>query len=306
MTTRLIVAAAAVVACVAALLAGSVAAAHDRLVPSTARNERAARLDAELLLTRLQLPAGAVSSPTEPSGDGGHLQASPELDATSARVDEHAWWQVSGSPSAAISYIKSHSPTGAKPDGSGGLYIGGRPIDQTVSFAWPAVRGVLGQRTLAVTVMALAGGDTGILAEAQSDWIVTRPRSERVPSTVHEVDVASSPLNGSPTAAVSVTSAAKVRRLVSIINALPVVQPAVYLCPALLTQGARMITLSFRSAAGGALLAQATYLAFEHLAYESGPCNAIDLTIAGRRRKPLLGGDFLGRVERLLGVGLLG
>jgi hypothetical protein len=306
MTSRLLLVATAIVACAAALLTASVTAASDRRVPTSASNKRAARLDAELLLSRLHLPADAVSSPTEPSGDGGHLRPMPALDGSSASVDARAWWEVPESTSAAFAYITSHPPGGFTSHGSGGLYGGGKPIDQTLNFGWPPVRGVLGQRILAVTVMALSRGETGVLAQAQSDWIVPRPRGEQVPPAVHEVDVASGPVNGSPTVDVSVTSAAQVRRLVSILNGLPIVQPGVYSCPALLLQGARVVTLGFRSGAGGQLLAQATYVAYPHLAYDSGPCNAIDLTIAGRRQKPLLGGSFLRSVQRLLGVHLLG
>jgi hypothetical protein len=291
----------AIVGCVSALLAASDTAAR----ATATGNERAARRDASLLLSRLALPAGAVRSPTEPSGDGGHLKPLPALDASTARVDVHAWWQVPGGQSDVLAYLKSHPPAGSKLAGSGGLYMGGKPIDQTVSFVWPAVRGVLGQRTLAVTVIALDAGRAGVLAQAQSDWIVLRSSGERVPRAAHEVDVASGPLNRSPTRNTSVVSAATVRRLVSIINGLPIVQPAVYSCPALLLQGARVITLSFRTAAAGRLLARATYIAYPHLAYDSGPCNSIALTIAGRSQKPLVGGSFLRRVERLLGVALL-
>lgn len=303
MRTRLALVAMAIFVCVAALVATSVIAAPDR---TSTGNRRAARHDAGLLLSRVQLPAGAVSSPAEPSGDGGHLKPWPAIDATSARVDVHAWWEIPASRDAVLAYVKAHPPANAKPAGSGGLYVGGKPIDQTLSFSWPPVRGVLGQRTLVLTIMELADGDAGVLAQAQSDWIVPRPRSEKVPSTVHEVDVASGPLNSSPTLRVSVVSPAAVRRLVSLINELPIVQPAAYSCPALILDGAHAVTLSFRSAAGGRLLARATYVAYPHLAYDSGPCNAIDLTIAGRRRKPLLGGDFLRRVQRLVGVRLLG
>ncbi len=306
MKTRSLLGATGLIACVAALVAGSVAAAPDRTAPTTASNRHVAQRDAANLLRRLRLPPGAVSSPTEPTGDGGHLKPMPSLNATSAAVDQHAWWQVAGSPSAVLAYIKSHRPSGSKLDGSGELYNKGALVDQSLTFEWPPVRGVLAERELSVTLTALPGGATGALAQAQSVWIVPRPRSEKVPSMVHELDVASAPVDGSPTVDLSVTSAAKVRRIVSIFNALPIVQPGVYSCPALLTQSARVITLSFRRDAGGQLLAQAQYVAYPHLAYVSGPCNAIDLTIAGRRQKPLLGGNFLWRVQRLLGIHLSG
>jgi hypothetical protein len=306
MTTRLLLAATAIVACVAVLLVGSVTAAPDRPVPTRTGNERAARQDVAKLLQRLRLPTGATSSPTEPSGDGGHLKPMPSLDVTPARVDAHAWWLVPAGTDSVLAYLKSNPPAGSKLDGSGGLYIGRKPIDQSLDFGWPAVRGVLGERELSVTVMSLGDGRTGVLAQAQSDWIVPRPRSERIPATAHAVDLSSAVLNGPTTVTLTVTSAADVRSLVSLLNALPIVQPGLYSCPGLIENGARVITFSFRAFAAGPLLARATYVAYPDLAYDSGPCDAIDLTIAGRRQKPLVGGDFLRRVERLLGVRLLG
>jgi hypothetical protein len=306
MKTRLLLGATGAIACVAALAVGSVAAAPDRPVPTTASNRQVAQRDAANLLRRLRLPPGAVSSPAEPSGDGGHLKPVQSLNATSAAVDQHAWWQAPESTSALLAYIKSHPPSGSKLDGSGELYDNGALVDQSLTFEWPPVRGVLGERELSVTLIALRGGGTGVLAQSQSNWIVARSRSERIPATAREVDVSSALLDGPTTVSLSVTVASKVRSLARLLNALPVVQPAVYSCPALLTQGARVITLRFRSAAGGPLLAQATYVAYRHLAYDSGPCNAIELTIAGRRRTPLVGGAFLRRIERLLGVALLG
>jgi hypothetical protein len=306
MTTRLLLAATAIVACVAPLVAGSVTAASDRPLPTTASNRHVAQRDAANLLQRLHLPPAAVRSPTEPSGDGGHLKPVPLLNATSAAVDQHDWWQVPGSPSAVLAYVKSHRLSGSKFDGSGGLYHSGALVDRSLTFEWPPVRGVLGERELTVTLIALPGGETGVLAQAQSNWIVARSRSERIPATVREVDISSAMLDGPTSVALSVTVGSKVRSLVRLLDALPVVQPAVYLCPALIENGARVITFSFRASAAGPLLARATYVAYPHLAYDSGPCNAIDLTIAGRRQNPLLGGDFVSRVQRLLSVRLLG
>lgn len=305
MTTRLF-AATAIVACVAALLVGSVSAASNQPVRTSTANKRAARQDVAKLLQRLRLPTGATSSPTEPAGDGGHLKPMPSLNVTSARVDAHDWWLVPAGTDSVLAYLKANASVGSKLDGSGGLYMRGKPIDQTLDFAWPAVRGVLGERELSVTVMELGDGRTGVLAQAQSDWIVARSRSERIPATVHAIDLSIAVLNGPTTVALTVTNAAEVRSLVWMLNAMPVVQPAVYLCPALIENGARVITFSFRASAAGPLLARATYVAYPDLAYDSGPCNAIDLTIAGRGQKPLLGGDVLRRVQRLIGVRLLG
>ncbi len=288
-------------ACVVAALAAPVTAAL-----SPASNKRAAARDAQTLLARLQLPAGASRSEAEPSGDGGHLKPTPSLNATSARSDDHAWWLVPGSPDAAVAFIKSHPPSGSTLDGTGAMYAGGTLVDQSADFAWPAIPRVLGERELAVTVMALADGETGLLAQSQSNWIVPRPRTERIPAATHEIDISSALVNGPTTVALSVTGEAKVRSIVALLDSMPIVQPAVYHCPALIGTGARLIGLDFRAATGGELLARATYVAYRGLAYSSGPCNPIELMIGADREKPLLGGDFLRRIQRVLGVSLLG
>jgi hypothetical protein len=260
MTTRVLLGATGTIACVAALLAGSVTAAPDRPVPRSASNRRAARRDAELLLSRLRLPSEAVSSPTEPSNDGGHLKPSQSLNVTSARADAHAWWLVPAVTDSVLAYLKANPPAGSKLDGSESLYVDHKLIDQSLEFDWPPVRGVLGERELSVCVIALPAGRTGVLAQAQSGWIVRRPPSETIPATVDAVDLSSAVLNGPATVALTVTRAAEVRSLVSLLNAMPIVQPAVHSCPALIGNGATVITFSFRAVAGGPLLARATYV----------------------------------------------
>jgi hypothetical protein len=283
-----------------------VAVTHSvRAAPSPASNKRAATLDARRLLERLKLPPGAGASSTEPAGDGGRLKPMTALNLTGARVEDHRWWLIGASPGAVLAYIESHRPVGSKLDGTGALYDHNGLIDRSLEFVWPPVPHVLGDRELSVTLMALPDGRTGLLAQAQSNWIVPRPASETLPSAVREIDVSTARLDRPATLALAVTSAATVHDIVAMLDALPIVQPAVYSCPALIGQGARVITFDFRADAGGPRLARATYVAYPGLAYESGPCNPISLMIGGRREKPLLGGDFLGRVERLLGVELL-
>lgn len=308
MKTRLptaVLAATAIAAGAAGVLTVSVTAAPDRPAPTRLANKRAARLDAAALLAGIRLPGGAVSSPVEPAGDGGNLKPEQALDGALARIDRHAWWRVPGSLTGVFAFIKDNPPTGSKLEGSGGLYHDGVPESLTADFYWPPVRGVLGERELAVTITTLADGGTGVLAQSESVWIVPRPPSERIPATAREVEVTSAVLDGPVKLAFSVSARTQVMRIVSLLNALPIVQPGAYSCPGLTIQGAHTITISFRTTAGGPLLASATYTAWPGLAYTSGPCNGIDLTIGGRRDDPLLGGDFLRRLERLLGRSLL-
>lgn len=308
MKTRLLtvlLAVTAIAASAAVVLTVAVTAAPDRPAPTRLANKRAARLDAAVLLARIRLPAGAVSSAVQPAGDGGQLKPEQALDGAPARIDRHAWWRVPGSLTGVFAFIKANPPNGSKLDGSGGLYHDGVTENLTADFYWPPVRGVLGGRELAVTITGLAGGGTGVLGQSESVWIVPRPPSERIPATAREVEVTSAALDGPVKLAFSVSGRAKIMRVVSLLNALTIVQPGAYSCPGLMVRGAHTIELSFRTAAGGPLLASASYTAWPGLAYTSGPCNGIALTIGGRRDDPLLGGDFLRRLQRLLGRSLL-
>ena len=308
MKTRLLtvlLAVTAIAAFAAVVLTVAVTAAPDRPAPTRLANKRAARLDAAALLARIRLPAGAVSSAVEPAGDGGNLKPEQALDGAVARIDRHAWWLVPGSLTGVFAFIKANPPNGSKLEGSGGLYHDGVTESLTADFYWPSVRGVLSERELAVTISALAGGGTGVLGQSEAVWIVPRPPSERIPATAREIDITSAPLNGQVKLVLTVTARAKVRRIASLLNGLPIVQPGAYSCPGLMISGAHTITLSFRANAGGPLLARATYTAWPGLAYSSGPCNGIAFTVGGRHDDPLLGGNFLRRLQRLLGQSLL-
>jgi hypothetical protein len=59
------------------------------------------------------------------------------------------------------------------------------------------------------------------------------------------------------------------------------------------------VAFAFRAAAQMPVLAQASLTDY---GFDSGPCNPISFTIAGRRQKPLAGGNTLSPVQHLLGV----
>jgi hypothetical protein len=119
---------------------------------------------------------------------------------------------------------------------------------------------------------------------------VPRPRSEKVPAAVREVDVRTSKAH------VRVTTAAKVRRIVRWFDALPIVQPGGrFGCPPDTVRRPPM-SLRFRSA-DGLLLARASVPG----SFAIGACAPIEFWIGSHRQKPL-SGHLYGRIERLLGV----
>ena len=77
-----------------------------------------------------------------------------------------------------------------------------------------------------------------------------------------------------------------------------------YSCPAELIDGARVMAFRFRADAGAPVLAQATYTDYLPLGSPSGPCKPVDFAVRGRSEAPLIGGDFVVQVERIVGTGL--
>jgi hypothetical protein len=165
-----------------------------------------------------------------------------------------------------------------------------------VGYTWPEVAGVLGDRELQVTVTALPGSVTGVLAESQSDWVVPRPSTERIPGSVREIDIIARKPGRSPYL-VHVTDGGEVRYMVGLFNSMPIVQPVTINCPALLG-GGQVLTFTFRNRRGGPSQAEASFTEFPNLSAWSGPCTPVELRIGGRRQQSLAGGHFITHATR--------
>jgi hypothetical protein len=269
-----------------------------------AARRRRARADAKNLLSRVLLPIGAVELSQEPSGDGGALSRPitrpagvPEL------VDEHAWWRVPGSAASALNYVGAHPPRGGKLTLSGSQGpIDGPPVSRFVGFSWPPVDKLLIGRQVLVDAVDLAGGGAGVRVDAQVEWIVPRPASERIPHGVHEIDVTRGAPGQSPSLSIKVIAAGQIRALVAMVDALEIVQPGAYSCPNR-QPGALVVTFTFRARDGGTVLATASQSASAREPTTS--CDPMSFSIRGRSQTPLLGGAaVVHRAGRLLGVRL--
>ncbi len=175
----------------------------------------------------------------------------------------------------------------------------GFPRNRFLTFELRPVRGVIASRELDFWVVALRGGGTSVRVDAQDVWIVPRPASERLPAGVGGVDVTSTWRRKPPIVSMRVTAPDKVDRIVALINGMQTVQPGVTLSCAMLRPGQPAVTFNFRAHRGGPLVAKATLTDY---GFPSGPCNPVNLTIHAHRQSPLVGGNFLANVQRLLGV----
>jgi hypothetical protein len=283
-----------------ALCACGVAAPAATLV--TVSTRRVAQRDAQKLLHLAVLPPGAVRLSAEPRGDGGLLRG-PSTDAGYPHsVDRYDWWRVPAGVDSVLAFIKAHRPRGGH--SSGRLAVGGPggPRNGALMFSFPAVKRVISMRWLTFDAVALPGGSTGVRVDAQDLWIVARPASEKVPAHVREVDVTSALPGKAPFLSRRVTSAAKIHRILTLLDAMEIVQPGVaYSCPAF-PGDHPVVTFDFRATAGGRLLARARLTDAD---VASGPCNPVDFSIDGHRQTPLIGSDFVKQTERLLRVNLL-
>jgi hypothetical protein len=115
----------------------------------------------------------------------------------------------------------------------------------------------------------------------------------RVPTGVRTIEIRS------PARVVRVTDRGRVLRIERWLDALPAAKSGTYYCPMFIRAGTPTVRFAFR-ASNGRVLARASLLdAFKG---RSGPCNPIAFSLPGHRDRPLTGGRFLLRVQRLLGV----
>jgi hypothetical protein len=263
------------------IAAGMLAAAAGTGAATDTGNRAAARRDASTHVRALRLPAGAErraagkALPFE--GDQAHALAA-------------ARWSIAGTTiDAVIAYVRAHPPAGARLFGTGSAgRVGSPPSEEELDYGWPPIPGRLGSRLLRVSASAVSGG-VSVRAEAQSDWIVVRPRSERVPPGSRSVVV------DSPRGSFAVTAPRKVRRIVALVDRLPAAQPLIINCPAEINPP-RTLTLRFGSAARLELTVFGPWLA------SAWSCNSVlTFTVHGHRQPPLVGGHLIAELQRVLG-----
>lgn len=266
-----------------------VAAATSTLgATSLGANHAAAQRDAAGLLARVILPPGAMPTSKEPAGDDGALSGPPVTQAGVKVVDRHRWWTIPEPVSKVYGFVRSHVPPSAKlstwsgPPGSVGA-----PAASFAAYAFPPGIGYLPVRELAVAVVGLPGGSTGVRADAQVQWIIPRPRGERIPTRARVLEVTVARPGAAALVTRIVTDRRRVRRIAGLIDRLQTVQPEAINCPSFPTN-APVVTFTFRAATGGPVLADASEPAYA--TEPTTPCDPMTITVLGRRWTPLLGG----------------
>ena len=226
--------AAVLTSCAIVTLAGCATSAQT----ATARQARAANqggikvssprqralADAAHILASFAPPPGARRLSRAPAADGGVLGQSES--AGPYEVDLTSWWQVAGQPASVLDWEQAHLPGQFSP--AGGSVGASRVRDR--EFSLPAVPGVLYQRTMVVTVVAAGGGQTAIRVDGWVIWTPARPAAEQVPASARVVSAEVVPGNepgggARRTGPVLITDPARVRRITSFIDGLPLEQP---------------------------------------------------------------------------------
>jgi hypothetical protein len=268
-------------------------------VPARAeKNLQAARRDARRLLAKVSLPAGAVVAAEDPSS--GHALAKVETyPVTPALIDVRRFWVVPEAPGPLIAWLRGHRPAGSTLNETEGPGCCTPELEATsLGFEFPAVAGVLESRELLVTVANAPGGKAAVRADAQDIYWVPRPRWEKVPAGVHQLDLRVVRLNEftgkTSTSNYTVSAARTISRIVSMVDALPAGQPGTEACPA---DVGPTVTVEFLPAEGRVPLA--TVVA------DGSGCGGVSFTLRGKSAPGLSGGPAfdqrLGRMLRFKG-----
>jgi hypothetical protein len=165
----------------------------------------------------------------------------------------------------------------------------GRSGPVTISTAWDGfgfgvIPGVFGYREVIVTVAHASGAGTALRADAQVEWLARRTAAERIPARVDAIEISDRRVQGSSPGPWKVIERSLVRRIVTLINALPLGPAGPFACP---NDVGPYVALTFSSA--GHTVARV-------IADGSG-CGFVHLSI-GRRDEPFLAGGA-GLVKRL-------
>ena len=215
--------------------------------------QQRATADAAAILAAFVLPPGSVRLTSAPVTGGAALLDPVYREDTPNQAGAHAWWHVPGqSPSGVLAWENANLPHRFGQLGSG---TSGPAAIRTWDL--PEVPGVLNERWLMMEAVSDGKGNADIRVDARVEWIPARPGWAHVPGTTRAVVI--TPVPGpndrkKPPAPLTVTDPARVRALVSLVNALPMFPSGTFACP---FDDGRGVRLTFLATAGGPVLATA-------------------------------------------------
>ncbi len=204
-------------------------------------------------------------------------------------IDQTRFWRVPASLSRVIAFVEAHDVPRGFTTGGGRISGGGSPPNQQIDF----YNKPFDTKFLEVSALQTRTGTTILRVDTQVVWVYPRSPKERIPAGVREIDFST------PTLAKRVTNPAVIARIVRWFDALPIVPPGIGTPPCPLVQ-TTPVTLDFHDA-GGAVLAHVAVDAIEPKGL-SGICDPIAVQILGGNQPSLLGENFIGRVQREIGV----
>jgi hypothetical protein len=191
--------------------------------PVTLKHNKAdARRDARYLVKLVKLPAGTTQDASY------HPKKLRALESVLTDRLHAERFIVPAGASDPYTYVLHHRPGGVKNDGTFG---GNDPDSRGLMYDFPPIRGRLFARMLEVTFTPQSDGSTRVLVESQSNWVIPRPKIEKVPSAARQVLISSSFSKtsgskgfGGATIYGAITKRSKVRRLMKIVDAPPIAQ----------------------------------------------------------------------------------
>jgi hypothetical protein len=274
----------------------------------TVANIRLAQRDVPRLLPLAVVPPGSgrTTAIPEASGQLGHCSPGPVT--TSPEVSLCRLWKVRMPVGAVFAFERAHRPHGSKITNISTERWRKHRWDplrlmRSLSFSFPEVRHRVSTRQLAVDIVSLKNGWTGIEVNARDTWVAVRAPDEVVPSGVRTIEIwkrkphANGWFSGTKFGLVHrVTIRRQVATIVRWFDALP-------LRPLGWCDGTQS-PLFGASVERIAFLDGSRHWVAHALAYPYGrvssPCFPIAFSVGGHAFAPLLGGRFLIRVEKLL------
>jgi hypothetical protein len=249
-----------------------------------AARKHAAALSAQKLLHAFAPPSAATKTPA-PKGYGGVLRSIPTPFGEYVRRTQ--FWRVASKRAAVVAFLQAHDV----PAGFTAHCGNNQRVASTQCEVYP---GHDASRQLEFSIQGTHKGTTILRVDAQVVWVYPRSPKESVrASRVREIDFSA------PKISKQVTHPALIARIVHWFNEAPLLPPGMGnpMCGVYKTVP---VTLDFRGA-GRKVLAHVSVDAAEPSGVSSA-CNPMSVKIGGTPRPALISADFIGRIQRAIGV----